>query len=90
MAGEPDPRTGMLYSLEKLDEVVESEILKPFDHKHLNLDVPEFAEENPTSEMLTLVVWQKLARVLPTEGTPRLAKVLVRETARNSFEYSGT
>lgn len=89
IAGDPDPRTGMLASLENLDRVVEEEVLKPFDHKHLNLDTPEFADTNPTSEMLTVVIWQKLARRLPTQGSPRLDKVVVRETARNSFEYRG-
>lgn len=89
LAGDPDPRTGMLYSLEDLDRIVEQEVLMPFDHKHLNLDTPEFADTNPTSEMLTVVIWQKLARRLPTQGSPRLDKVVVRETARNSFEYRG-
>jgi 6-pyruvoyltetrahydropterin/6-carboxytetrahydropterin synthase len=89
LAGEPDPKTGMLYSLESLDRVVEEEVLKPFDHKHLNLDTPEFADLNPTSEMLTVVIWNKLARRLPTQGNPRLDKVVVRETARNYFEYRG-
>lgn len=89
LAGEPDPRTGMLYSLEELDRVVDEEVLRPFDHKHLNLDTREFADTNPTSEMLTVVIWNKLARRLPTEGSPRLDRVVVRETARNSFEYRG-
>ena len=87
LTGEPDPRTGMLFPLDKLDRVMEEEILQPFDHKHLNLDTPEFADVNPTSEMLTAVIWEKLARRLPVTGSPRLWKVGVRETARNYFEY---
>lgn len=89
MTGEPDIRTGMLYSLETLDRVVDEEVLSRFDHKHLNLDTPEFADRNPTSELLSVVVWEKLARQLPAQGSPRLSKVVVRETARNSFEYRG-
>jgi len=89
VAGDPDPKTGMVFSIEELDRIVEEEVLLPFDHKHLNLDTPEFAELNPTSEMLTVVIWKKLARRLPTTGTPRLTSVVVNETARNSFEYRG-
>ncbi|MDR3710763.1 MAG: 6-carboxytetrahydropterin synthase [Capsulimonadaceae bacterium] len=89
ISGEPDERTGMLYSLEALDQVVEEEVLLPFDHKHLNLDVPDFADRNPTSEVLTVVIWERLARRISVSGNPRLSKVLVRETARNSFEYRG-
>jgi 6-pyruvoyltetrahydropterin/6-carboxytetrahydropterin synthase len=89
ITGEPDGRTGMLYALDELDGIVEEEILVPFDHKHLNLDVPEFADKNPTSELLTVVIWDKLARRIPEQGSPRLSKVVVRETARNAFEYRG-
>lgn len=89
LTGEPDPRSGMLFGLEELDEVVGDEVLTAFDHKHLNLDTPEFADVNPTSEMLTVVIWNKLARRLPVEGRVRLSGVVVHETARNSFAYSG-
>jgi len=89
ISGEPDERTGMLYSLEELDRIVNEEVLLVFDHKHLNLDVPDFADRNPTSETVTLVIWERLARRIPVSGSPRLSKILVRETARNSFEYRG-
>ena len=89
LSGDPDPRSGMLFSLEELDRVVDDEVLQAFDHKHLNLDTPEFATLNPTSEMLTVVIWNKLAKRLPTSGPVRLSSVIVRETARNSFEYRG-
>jgi 6-pyruvoyltetrahydropterin/6-carboxytetrahydropterin synthase len=87
--GVPDSRTGMIFPIDDLDRIVEEEILTPFDHKHLNLDTPEFAEVNPTSEMLTVVIWQKLANRLSTTDQPRLTSVVVNETARNSFEYRG-
>jgi 6-pyruvoyltetrahydropterin/6-carboxytetrahydropterin synthase len=87
--GEPDKLTGMVFSIDELDRIVEEEVLLAFDHKHLNLDTPEFAHINPTSEMLTVVIWQKLAKRLPTTGPTRLQSVVVNETARNSFEYRG-
>ena len=89
IVGDPDERSGMLFSIEDLDRVVDEEVLQAFDHKHLNLDTPEFADVNPTSEMLTVVIWNKLAGRLPTTGSVRLSSVVVRETARNSFEYRG-
>ena len=89
MAGTPDERSGMLFSIDELDRAVQEEVLDILDHKHLNLDVADFAEIVPTSEMLAVVIWRRLARRLPVSGDPRLAKVMVRETARNSFEYRG-
>ncbi len=91
LAGTPDPTTGRLWSLEALDKIVDEEVLTPYDHRHLNYDAPEFRDLNPTSENLTRVIWDKLARRLSATGTgnARLYKVAVRETARNYFEYYG-
>lgn len=89
LAGEPDSRTGRIVALDTLDALVEQEVLMPYDHRHLNYDAPEFRDLNPTSENLTRVIWDKLARRQSELGQARLYRVLVRETARNEFEYYG-
>ncbi len=87
VTGTPDPITGMLVDLEKLDAVLEAEVMDRFDHKNLNDDVPEFERLNPTSENLTLVLWEVLKNKIPAPA--RLHKVVVQETERNFFEYDG-
>ena len=91
MSGEPDPASGELFSPCQLDAVVEQAVLKPFDHRHLNFDVPEFRGLVPTSENLTVVIWDRITARLKEEPlqNAKLSKVVVRETARNYFEYSG-
>jgi len=91
LAGDPDKRTGQIWDLDRLDRIVEEEVLKPYDHKHLNYDTTDFRALNPTSENLTRVVWDNLARRLHGEdmGSARLYRVAVRETARNYFECYG-
>lgn len=91
LAGDPNPRTGLLWDLDRLDQVVDEVVLTPYDHKHLNCDTVDFRALNPTSENLTKVVWDNLHRRLGQEdlGGARLFKVAVRETARNYFEYYG-
>ena len=42
VAGEPDPVTGFVVDLKWLKDVMEREVLAAYDHKHLNLDAPEF------------------------------------------------
>jgi 6-pyruvoyltetrahydropterin/6-carboxytetrahydropterin synthase len=83
--GMPDGRTGMIADIESIDKIVEAEVVERYDHKHLNVDLPEFAGKNPTTEVVTRMIWDRLNRKLPAE----LHRVLVRETARNIFEYSG-
>jgi 6-pyruvoyltetrahydropterin/6-carboxytetrahydropterin synthase len=38
-----DPVTGYVVDLKWLKGVIEREVLEAWDHRHLNLDVPEFA-----------------------------------------------
>ena len=91
LAGDPDPRTGQLWDSACLDEIVSEEVLRPYDHKHLNYDTADFRMLNPTSENLTKVIWDNLSRRLSGKdlGAARLYRVAVRETPRNYFEYFG-
>ena len=42
VVGEVDPVTGMVIDLKDLKDIVKEHIEDKFDHKNLNLDVPEF------------------------------------------------
>ncbi|MEO7453185.1 MAG: 6-carboxytetrahydropterin synthase [Fimbriimonadales bacterium] len=85
VSGTPDATTGMIADLGTIDKVVEDEVVGRYDHKHLNEDIPEFKGVNPTTEVVTRMIWRRLNGKLPA----MLQNVLVRETARNIFEYSG-
>ena len=85
--GEPNPETGMIVDLLALDVVLEREVMARYDHKHLNDDTEDFKAINPTSENLTVAIWRHLEDKIPAPA--RLHKVVVRETERNFFEYSG-
>jgi len=84
--GEVDPRTGMSGNLTELDTIVREQVLERYDHRNLNLDVPEFRHLNPTSENLTKVIWERLS---PCFQRPALYRVRVHETEKNIFEYYG-
>ncbi|HWP31245.1 MAG TPA: 6-carboxytetrahydropterin synthase [Fimbriimonadales bacterium] len=85
VTGPVNPQTGMIIALDELDKIVNEEIIERFDHKNLNTDVEEFREINPTGEMIAKVIWQNLANKLPVQ----LVRVVLQETPRNFFEYSG-
>lgn len=84
ISGQPDPKTGFICSLEDLDESVEKEILDRYDHKNLDVDVPELSGMITTSENVSQMIFQKLESKVP--GT--LERVRLHETARNIFEVS--
>jgi 6-pyruvoyltetrahydropterin/6-carboxytetrahydropterin synthase len=86
VTGEVDPVTGMSADLGRLDEVVHRNVVDRMDHRHLNLDLPEFAALNPTSENLAVVAWG----LLKPELGESLLKVGILETDRNYFEFAGS
>ena len=67
-----------------LSDLIKSEIIEKFDHKNLNLDVPEFKHLNPTAENIAVVIFNKLRKVIPQELQ---LKIKLYETERNFVEY---
>lgn len=82
VSGKQDPQTGMIVDLASLDRVVHKEVVDRYDHKNLNLDLPEFAGQITTSEVVVQAIWDRLEPCVPGQ----LEKVRLFETARNIFE----
>ena len=60
VAGEIDPATGFVVDLKALKDVMEREVVSVYDHRHLNLEVPEFKTAQPTTENIAIAVWKRL------------------------------
>ena len=86
LTGEIDNETGYVFDLGILKNHIKSEIEDAFDHKNLNLEVPEFKDLNPTAETICVVTYDKLRNLLPTNLD---LEVTLYETPRNFVSYSG-
>ncbi|HLI48416.1 MAG TPA: 6-carboxytetrahydropterin synthase [Chthonomonas sp.] len=86
ICGPINPTTGRVLPPECLDAIVEREVLSRYDHRYLNLDVPEFAHVVPSAEMIVKTIWERLRPCIPTPA--RLYRLRLYETPRNLFEYS--
>jgi 6-pyruvoyltetrahydropterin/6-carboxytetrahydropterin synthase len=89
VAGEPDPTTGFVVDLKRLRDAIEREVLEAYDHRHLNLEVPEFARTIPTAENIAIACWKRLEPAIQTVGDARLSRVRVYETPEIFAEYRG-
>jgi 6-pyruvoyltetrahydropterin/6-carboxytetrahydropterin synthase len=78
VAGEPDPKTGMVLDLKDLKEILEREIMQRMDHRYLNFEVPELAGQIPTCENIARLIWQLLE---PKITYGRLHRVRLYESA---------
>jgi 6-pyruvoyltetrahydropterin/6-carboxytetrahydropterin synthase len=65
LRGEPDPLTGMVLDLKRLQEILDAEIMDRFDHRDLNSDTPYFEKDVPTPENLARVIQRILVAALP-------------------------
>lgn len=86
LAAEPDTKTGMVFPLPKLEEIVNQAVVARLDHKHLNEDSAEFREVNPSVENIARVIWQMLRGRF---GSVALDNVRVWETPKTCAEYRG-
>ena len=78
---------GLLVDVPAFEMIVQETVIQRFDHKHLNLDVPEFRELIPTVENISMVVHRLLKDRFKTIGV-ELASVTVWETPKTWCEYS--
>ncbi len=87
--GPADERSGRAVDVRALDELVQLQVLAPFDHRNLNTEVPAFRETVPTSENLGVEICRRLRAhwkaAFPGEF-PQLHKIRIAETERNIFE----
>lgn len=84
---------GASFGLRELERLTMETVIEPFDHKHLNVDTPEFRDGeglNPTVENIARVFYELLRRAVEREGRGgTLTRVTVWETDRTSATFPG-
>lgn len=91
LLGPADLTSGRVADPAILDGLVATQVLKPFEHRNLNVEVESFREVVPTSENLGIEICRRLKRhwrhAFPGEW-PKLEKIRIEETPRNIFEIN--
>ena len=80
-------KSGVLMPVDQLEKIVEQQLIEHFDHKHLNHQVPEFQNQNPSVELIAQASYRRLKDALAGNGVT-LASVTVWETPKTWCEYS--
>jgi 6-pyruvoyltetrahydropterin/6-carboxytetrahydropterin synthase len=84
LTGFPDPKTGYVFDLKILSDIIKENILDKFDHKNLNLDIEYFKNLNPTAENIVVVIYDILRQKIDEKYD---LKITLFETERNYVEY---
>jgi 6-pyruvoyltetrahydropterin/6-carboxytetrahydropterin synthase len=86
LVGAPNAH-GELIAVPKLERLVQQTVINRFDHRNLNVELPEFKETNPTVENIAQVIYRLLNHALTDAGV-KLASVTLWETPKTFCEYS--
>ncbi|MBM3788484.1 MAG: 6-carboxytetrahydropterin synthase [Acidobacteria bacterium] len=88
LAGVPDPITGMIVDLKEVKDILNRDVVGPFDHRFLNHEVSPFDRVVPTTENVAIEIWRRLEPSFRT-GPARLANVRLWETDDLFVDYAG-
>ena len=86
VSGEINPVSGFVVDLKDLKTALEREVVSVYDHRHLNLEVPEFKAANPTTENIAVAIWKRLDGKIPGA---KLHRVRVYELPDLFADYYG-
>jgi len=79
---------GQITRVQQLDAIVNTQMVEKLDHKHLNHDVPQFANLNPSVEHIAQVVWDMLADSME-QINGKLESTSIWETTKTVCTYRG-
>jgi 6-pyruvoyltetrahydropterin/6-carboxytetrahydropterin synthase len=79
VAGNIDPTTGFIIDLGTLDAILRREVIQRFDHRNINVDVPEFADGLlvPSGENLARFILNHVQDALQSDA--RIVSVRIAE-----------
>lgn len=87
VTGSVDPLTGFAVDLAILDDVLRREVRDRFDHRNINLDVPEFADGRlvPTGENLARFIFERVQNELGAHARVTAVTVAEDDTLRITY-----
>ena len=90
VTGDVDPATGFVVDLPTLDAALQTEVRDRFDHRNINVDVPEFGDGGmvPTGENLARYICEQVQRALGGGSASRVTRVVLAEDATLSVTSS--
>jgi len=83
VTGEIDPETGYVVDTKLLSDLIKEHVADRFDHKNLNIEIPEFKDLNPSAENIAVVIYNILR---PKINQNLDLKIKLYETERNFVE----
>ena len=87
ISGEINTDSGFIVNLQKLNNIVQENVISIMDHSQIEKDIDWFENRQPSTENMVLFIWERLASKIPPPA--KLHSIKLQETPTISTTYFG-
>ena len=87
ISGEINTDSGFIVNLQKLNNIVQENVISIMDHSQIEKDIDWFENQQPSTENMVVFIWEKLADKIPSPA--KLHSIKLQETPTISTKYYG-
>ena len=87
ISGEINTDSGFIVNLQKLNNIVQENVISIMDHSQIEKDIDWFENRQPSTENMVVFIWKRLAGKIPSPA--KLHSIKLQETPTISTTYFG-
>ena len=87
ISGEINTDSGFIVNLQKLNNIVQENVISIMDHSQIEKDIDWFENCQPSTENMVVFIWERLAGKIPSPA--KLHSIKLQETPTISTTYFG-
>ena len=87
ISGEINTDSGFIVNLQKLNNIVQENVISIMDHSQIEKDIDWFENRQPSTENMVLFIWERLVGKIPSPA--KLHSIKLQETPTISTTYFG-
>ena len=87
ISGEINTDSGFIVNLQKLNNIVQENVISIMDHSQIEKDIDWFENRQPSTENMVVFIWERLVSKIPSPA--KLHSIKLQETSTISTTYFG-
>ena len=87
ISGEINTDSGFIVNLQKLNNIVQENVISIMDHSQIEKDIDWFENLQPSTENMVVFIWERLVGKIPSPA--KLHSIKLQETPTISTTYFG-
>jgi len=87
ISGEINTDSGFIINLQKLNNIVQENVISIMDHSQIEKDIDWFENRQPSTENMVVFIWERLVDKIPSPA--KLHSIKLQETPTISTTYFG-